>query len=173
MAEWWYNTTYHTSLKIFPFQALYGYPPRQISELSLPCSISEEARVTIVQKEDMSRKLKQNLSYAQERMKYFADRKRYERTFEVGDQVYLKMQPYRQNAFGLRGSLKLRSKYYGPIRILEKVGRVAYRLLVPDEAEIYHVFHVSQLKKYCGGHVVPLPGLPLVNQHDNIKTELE
>lgn len=39
----------------------------------------------------------------------------------------MKMQPYGQNAFGLRGTLKLRAKYYGPFRIMEKIGKLAYK----------------------------------------------
>lgn len=53
LAEWWYNTTYHTSLQMTPFQALYGYPPPRINEFSLPCNVSAEARVTIEQKEEI------------------------------------------------------------------------------------------------------------------------
>lgn len=51
LAGWWYNTTYHTSLQMTPFQALYGYPPPQINEFSISCNVSTEARVTIEQKE--------------------------------------------------------------------------------------------------------------------------
>lgn len=115
--------------------------------------------------------LKANLNKAQERMKYFADRSRTERQLDVGDMVYLKMQPYWQNAFGIRGSLKLISKYYGPFHVLDKVGQVAYRLQLPRDATIHPVFHVSQLKRHLGSQAVPLPGMPLVGQNGKIKTE--
>lgn len=62
--------------------------------------------------------------------------------------VYLKLQPYRQNDFGLRGSLQLRSKYYEPFKILQIIGNMAYKLLLQDTTEIHPVFHVSQLKKH-------------------------
>ncbi|XP_062203820.1 uncharacterized protein LOC133906043 [Phragmites australis] len=171
MAEWWYNTSYHTSLKITPFQALYGYPPPQIGELSIPCNISDEARITIEEKEKMLKELKLNLSKAQERTKHFADKGRTERSFTEGDMVYLKLQPYRYNAFGLRGSIKLRSKYYGPFRVIKRVGMAAYKLLLPDGVNIHPVFHVNQLKKHLGAKAVPLPNLPLVTAEGKIKTE--
>jgi hypothetical protein len=77
----------------------------------------------------MMKTLKENLLQAQHRMKFFADLHRSERSLQVGDMAYLKIQPYRQNAFGLRGSLKLRSKYYGPYKIIQKVGELAYNSL--------------------------------------------
>lgn len=149
-AEWWYNTSYHTSLQVTPYEAMYGVTPPQIGERAIPGNVSEEARATVQQREDMLARLKENLAKAQTRIKKFADRLRSERQFELGDMVYLKMQPYRQNAFGLRGSLKLRAKFYGPFRVLEKIGKVAYKLQLPEEANIHPVFHVSQLKKHVG-----------------------
>lgn len=131
--------------------------PPQISEFSVPCDVSQEARVTLEEKEAIVQKLKASMEDAQRRMKYYADRNRTERKLEVGDMVYLKLQPYRQNAFGIRGSLKLRGKYYGPFKVLEKVGAVAYRLQLPEEAAIHPVFHVRQLKKHLGTHAVPMP----------------
>lgn len=82
------------------------------------------------------------------------------------------MQPYRQNAFGLTGSLKLRSKFYGPFKVLDKIGRRAYKLMLPEGTEIHPVFRISQLKKHHGKHAVPLPGLPSAGS-DGILTEPE
>lgn len=171
LAEWWYNTTYHTSIQMTPFQALYGYPPPQINEFSVPCNVSEEARVTIEQKDAIIQKLKYSLTEAQRRIKHYADRNRSERTLAVGDMVYLKLQPYRQTSFGIRGSLKLRSKFYGPFKIMEKVGRVAYKLQLPEGSNIHPVFHVIQLKKHIGSRAVPMANLPSVGPDGQIKTE--
>lgn len=171
LAEWWYNTTYHTSIQMTPFQALYGYPPPQITEFAIPCNMSEEARVTLEDKALILQKLKSSMGEAQRRMKFYADKGRSERTLELGDMVYLKLQPYRQVAMGIRGSLKLRSKYYGPFKVIEKMGAVAYKLQLPDGAGIHPVFHVSQLKKHLGARAIPMPNLPAVGPDGQIKTE--
>jgi hypothetical protein len=168
--EWWYNTSYHTAIKQSPFEALYGYPPPQISEISIPCNVSEETVVTLKEKDHMMQALQHNLTQAQNKMKKFADAKRTERVFQVGDMVYLKMQPYRETALGLRNSLKLTSKYYGPFRVLAPVGRVAYKLQLPEGTKLHDVFHVNQLKKHMGPTAVPNPTLPLITPEGKIKT---
>jgi hypothetical protein len=171
LAEWWYNTTYHTALKVSPFQALYGFPPPLISEVAIPGPADTAAKDFLAEKQQQLLKLKENLTQAQARMKKYADKKRTERTFDVGDMVYLRMQPYRMAAFGIRQAIKLTSKFYGPFRILEKVGTLAYKLLLPDDVNIHPVFHVSQLKKHLGPNAVPQPGLPLISSDGKIKTE--
>lgn len=92
---------------------------------------------------------------------------------EIGSRVYLKLQPYRHTSLSLHNSLKLHPKYYGPFRVLEKIGNTAYKLLLPDNCTLHPVFHVSQLKKHIGPTVVPTPDLPLVDEKGIIKVAPE
>jgi hypothetical protein len=112
LAEWWYNTTYHTSLKVSPFQSLYGYAPPMTSEVTVPGPSDSEAKDFLMEKQQMLTKLKENLTQAQARMKKYAHKKRIERSFDLGDMVYLRMQPNRLASFGIRQSIKLTSKFY-------------------------------------------------------------
>lgn len=99
-----------------------------------------EAKQFLTQRGDILKLIKENLLHAQARMKYFADAKKVERSFEVGDTVYLKLQPFRQNSVVLRKNLKLTSKYYGPFKILARIGKVAYQLQLPEGSKIHDVF---------------------------------
>lgn len=143
LLEWWYNTTYHTALQITPFQALYGFPPLMIIEVYVLGLEDEEARNFLPKKEEMLQQLKDNLNQAQNRMKKYANKKRFEREFHLEDMVYLRMQPYRLAAFGLRHSLKLTTKYYRPFRVMQRIGKVSYKLQLPVGVEIHPVFHIS------------------------------
>jgi hypothetical protein len=87
--------------------------------------------------------------------------------------TYLKRQPYRHNSLGIHKEIKLHSKYYGPFKVLQRIGQVAYKLLLPDGCSIHPVFHVSQLKKHIGNKVVPQHHLPLTDNEGNIKMQPE
>lgn len=76
-------------------------------------------------------------------MKQQADKGRIEREFSVGDSVYVKLQPYVQTSVATRANHKLSFKYFGPFPIVQRVGKVAYKLQLPDSAVIHPVFHVS------------------------------
>ncbi|KAL2245963.1 UNVERIFIED_CONTAM: Retrovirus-related Pol polyprotein from transposon [Sesamum indicum] len=104
--------------------------------------------------------LKENLQNAQQRMKNYADRKRTEREFEVGDEVFLKLQPYKQASVALRKNLKLSIRYFGPYKVVERIGKVAYKLALPPESRIHPIFHVSLLKKKIGSKYIPSVNLP-------------
>lgn len=76
-------------------------------------------------------------------MKTQADKSWSERSFQVGDKVFLKVQPYLQNSLASRHNQKLALKYYGPYTVLSRVGEVAYRLDLPASSRIHNVIHVS------------------------------
>lgn len=85
-------------------------------------------------------------------MKRQSDKSRTERTFQVGDWVFLKAQPYVQSSLAPRASQKLAFKFFSPYQILAKIGSVAYKLKLPPSSLVHPVFHVSQLKKVLGDH---------------------
>ncbi|GJS02954.1 reverse transcriptase domain-containing protein [Tanacetum coccineum] len=76
---------------------------------------------------------------------------------QVGDKVMLKVSPWKGVVhFCKRGKLNLR--YVGPIKVLAKVGKVAYRLELPQElCRVHHTFHVSNLKKYYADEPLVMP----------------
>ena len=91
--------------------------------------------------------LRDNLKIARDRQKSYADNRRRDLQFEIGDQVFLNISPWKGVLrFGKRG--KLSPRYIGPYEILSKVGPVAYRLKLPPElSRIHDTFHVNYKKK--------------------------
>ncbi|XP_042958052.1 uncharacterized protein LOC122293563 [Carya illinoinensis] len=173
LAEWCYNTTCHSSIKICPFEALYGYvPPRLVSYVA-GTSVNPAVDQQLRSREQLWVMLRENILKAQNRIKDFADRRRTEREFQVGDWVFLRLQPYRQKTVALRHNLKLAPRFFGPFKILERIGTVAYRLELPSSTKIHPVIHVSCLKKKLGQNVIPLPTLPPVDSQGQVQPEPE
>jgi len=78
------------------------------------------------------------------------DQHHQEKEFNVGDWIYLHLQPYRQMSVTVRKNLKLSPRFYGPYQILDRIGAVSYKLNLPSRSKIHPIFHVSLLKKQVG-----------------------
>jgi hypothetical protein len=76
-------------------------------------------------------------------------------------QVELKPQPYTQSSVVNRPYPKLAYKYFGPFKILERVGTMAYRLELPPDSKVHPVFHISQLKPFVADHTPVYSTLPV------------
>ena len=122
-------------------------------------------------RDEILKLLKENLVTAQHRMKLNVDRHRRELEFMVGDYVYLRLQPFRQMSIRTRGHMKLSPRFYGPYQIVERLGKVAYRLALPDHSRIHPVFHVSQLKKKLGALDHVAMELPLMKDDGHLQLE--
>ncbi|GKC95121.1 putative reverse transcriptase domain-containing protein [Tanacetum coccineum] len=123
LVEFSYNNSYHSSIRCALFEDLYGRKCRS------PVLWAEKLKAT------------------RDRQKSYADNRRKQLEFEVGDWVMLKVSPWKGVIrFGKKG--KLAPRYVGPFEILERIGPVAYRLRLPEELSgVHDTFHVSNLKK--------------------------
>ena len=130
LSEFSYNNSYQASLKMAPFEALYGRRYRT----PLSWSQTGERKVfgpdLVIEAEEKVKVVQENLRIAQARQKsYFYRRKLLK--FDVGDHVYLRVSPTKGvQRFGIIG--KLSPRYIGPYEIIEECGPVAYRLRLPS-----------------------------------------
>jgi hypothetical protein len=97
-----------------------------------------------------------------------ADKHKVERTFEVGDLVYLRLQPYRQALIKRSGTEKLQPRFFGPYRVNRKVGVVAYEFELSQGSKIHNVFHVSCLKRAIGKHIILIEELPPLDEEGQL-----
>jgi hypothetical protein len=100
-------------------------------------------------------------------MKCQADKHRSEREFQVGDLVYLEVQPYVQVSLAPRSCQKLAFRFFGLYKILQRIGKVAYKLDLPDHAKIHNVVHISQLKKHIPSSMVISSDINVINAIDS------
>jgi hypothetical protein len=112
LAEYWYNTSFHSALGRTPFEVLYGYPPRTLG-ISINNCASAEAR----------------------------------------------------------GNQKLSFRFFGPYKILQRVGEVAYKLELPTSSQVHPVIHVSQLKRHVPPNVPVSTLLASLNSVTDVAAE--
>ena len=131
-----------------PYEALYG---RKCRTPVCWDEVGERRLIGLKIVQDTTEKvnmIRERLKIENNRKKIYADNRRRDLMFEMGDQVFLRVSPWKGILrFGKRG--KLSPRYISPYEIVDKVGEVAYRLRLPSElANIHDMFHVSMLRKY-------------------------
>jgi hypothetical protein len=105
---------------------------------------------TLTVQEDILRTLKENLVMAQNHMKQQADQGHSKHQFAEGDQVFLRLQPYKKTSPKAKHCQNLVPKFYGPYTVLKHVGKVTYQFALPSQSKLHPIFHVSCLKKVIG-----------------------
>ncbi|KAA0054468.1 pol protein [Cucumis melo var. makuwa] len=148
--------SYQATIDMEPFEALYG---RCCRSSVYWVEIGEQRMLgpELVQTTNAAiQKIKAHMLTAQSRQKSSADERHKDLEFDVRDMVFLKLAPMKSVLmFEKKG--KLSPRFVGSFEILERIGPVAYRLVLPPTFSAVHdVFHVSMLRKYVvdSTHVV-------------------
>jgi hypothetical protein len=146
-AEFSYNNSYQESIKMAPFEALYGQRCKTPLNWSGPGERYFFGPDLVKEAEEKVKLIQNCLKIAQHRHKRYADKRRRPLIFQVGDFVYLKVSLTKGvTRFGIKR--KLAPRYVGPFEILAQCGSVAYKVKLPEHlSAIHNVFHMSQLKK--------------------------
>ena len=173
LMEFAYNNSYQASIGMAPYEALYG---RKCRTPVCWDEVGEKKLVGIVQVTcDKIKVIRDRLKTTQDQQKSYADNRRRDLKFEVGDMVFLRISPWKGVLrFGKRG--KLSPRYIGPYRIVERIGEMAYQLEFSSDLDLIHasdldrihdVFHVSMLRQY-----IPDPSHVLTEQPVEIQENL-
>ncbi|KAA0039194.1 pol protein [Cucumis melo var. makuwa] len=163
LMEFAYNNNYQATIGMAPFEALYGKCCR-----SPVCwgEVGEQRmlRPELVQTTNAAiQKIRARMLTAQSRQKSYADVRRKDLEFEVGDMVFLKVAAMK-GVLRFEKKGKLSPRFIGSFEILERIGPVAYRLALPPSFSAMHdVFHVSMLRRYVADstHVVDFEPLQI------------
>ena len=141
-----YNDSVHASTRETPYFLNSGRHPL------LPHQLQRILTAGVPRAHDFIHNLRESLDRAKKHLnkakasqKTYADRKRQELTFKVGDYVRLSNENLPQYDMPTK---KLAALFTSPLRIVAKISDVAYRLKLPDSYNIHDVFHVSLLRPY-------------------------
>ncbi|KAG5003627.1 hypothetical protein JHK86_027766 [Glycine max] len=147
-AEWSYNTSTHSATGMSPYEVTFGKKPPNIPQYLVGDSRVEAMDTWLTIRDTMLQSLMKKLQKPQQRMKDIADKKRRDVDFAEGDSILVKLRPHRQSSVSGGAYTKLTKRFYGPFKVLQKIGLVAYKLDLPPSSKIHPVFHCSLLRPY-------------------------
>ena len=146
--EFTYNNSYHSSIGMTPYEALYGQRCRT------PLCWQQDGESVVLGPEFLQQTI-EKVKMIQDRMrathsrqKSYADKRRRSLEFEAGDHVFRRVTPTTGIGRALK-SRKLTPRFIGPYQIMRRIGPAPYEIALPPHlANLHNVFHVSQLRKY-------------------------
>jgi len=148
LVEFTYNNSYHSSIGMAPYEALYGRRCRT------PLCWYQDGEAFVLGPEFLKQTtskvklIQDRMRATQSRQKSYADKRRQLLEFDEGDHVFLRVTPTTDIRRVLK-SRKLTSRFIGPYQITRRIGTTAYEIALPPYlANLHNVFHVSQLRKY-------------------------
>jgi hypothetical protein len=120
----------------------------------------------IQEMEEQMKTIRKRIKEAQDRQKSYVVAHRVNRSYEVGDRVFLRVKLHKSSIKFVKGD-KLSTWFMGPFNIVERKGPVAYRLVLPDSLRHMHdLFHVSVLRHYISDptHAIDMSSLQVSDE---------
>jgi hypothetical protein len=142
-----YNNGYQASLKMSPFEALYGSKCNTPMNWDKPTDRAIIGPYLLKEMEEKMTRMRHNLKDTQDRKKSYGDKNKFFRDFKVEEDVFLKVKA-KISSIILGCFPKLAARYCGSFEMLEKIISIAYMLSLLASMRVYNIFHVSILNKY-------------------------
>ena len=159
-AEYCFNTAYHTALKDTPFNLVYGRAPPSLRSYEKGDARVPAVEQTLLERDQFLHDVRERLLQAQEHAKLYYDSNHRAVAFGEGDWVWLRLLHRPAASVPTHRTGKLAPKFYGPYKVMARIGEVAYKLELPAGAKIHNVFNVGVLKPFRGTPPDATPPLP-------------
>nr|GEU33969.1 Ty3/gypsy retrotransposon protein [Tanacetum cinerariifolium] len=150
LAEFCYNTSHHSSINMSPFKALYGRDVTSLHDYLPGSTTTESIENSLLEHQKIMSSLKHSIKVSKQKMVTQANKNRIDKHFAIGDFVYLRLHKYKQTLVHNHTNQKFSRLFYGPYKVIERIGEVSYKLELPAGSKIHPVFHVSLLKPSYG-----------------------